>query len=40
MKLLFALDRFLARTFIRGSQARIRQVGNSQKEQAYYHYFS
>ena len=40
MTLLFALDRFFARAFIRGSKGRIRQVGNTQKEQTYYYHFS
>lgn len=40
MKLIDLCSRFFARRYVRASAARIRQVGNSQKEQAYYYYFS
>jgi hypothetical protein len=33
-------SRLLARRFIRTGRASIRQVGNTQKEQTYYYYFS
>lgn len=40
MKLFHIVDRLFARRFIRGSESRIRNGGNTMKEQAYYYYFS
>jgi hypothetical protein len=40
MKLLDIVWRLLALRYLRASSSRIRQAGNSQKEQTYYNYFS
>lgn len=40
MKIFDLFSRLRVKSVVRASENRIKQVGNSQKEQAYYNYFS